>query len=214
MCGGGDRVWIWGQKELSKQSSSKAGALAHRKATAGLLYANVVFFQFRGARIPESCIADAENQPAVLFIKKLKKMTTVNLNNLELNEFIARDDSTQHCLATFPLVGAHGSKKIATVYFELLPGECLGSHIDSAEELLVILSGDVEITIGGETAQASASTVALVPEQVPHDIRNIGTSKVRVLGVFGGVNHIVATFENIWLPTQSRIVNTAELFEA
>src|SRR5690606_39870335 len=96
VCGGGDRVWIWGQKELSKQSSSKAGALAHRKATAGLLYANVVFFQFRGARIPESCIADAENQPAVLFIKKLKKMTTVNLNNLELNEFIARDDSTQH----------------------------------------------------------------------------------------------------------------------
>src|SRR5690606_38081159 len=73
VCGGGDRVWIWGQKELSKQSSSKAGALAHRKATAGLLYANVVFFQFRGARIPESCIADAENQPAVLFIKKLKK---------------------------------------------------------------------------------------------------------------------------------------------
>ena len=146
--------------------------------------------------------------------KNLKKMTTVNLNNLELNEFIARDDSTQHCLATFPLVGAHGSKKIATVYFELLPGERLGSHIDSAEELLVILSGDVEITIGGETAQASASTVALVPEQVPHDIRNIGTSKVRVLGVFGGVNHIVATFENIWLPTHSRIVNTAEIFEA
>lgn len=141
-------------------------------------------------------------------------MTTVNLNDLELNEFIARDDSAQHCLATFPLVGAHGSKKIATVYFELLPGERLGSHTDSAEELLVVLSGDVEITVGDEKAQAAPATVTLVPERVHHDIRNIGNDKARVLGVFGGANHIVATFEKVWLPTHSRIVNTAELFEA
>ncbi|HEY8513475.1 MAG TPA: cupin domain-containing protein [Cyclobacteriaceae bacterium] len=141
-------------------------------------------------------------------------MTTVNLNELELNEFTARDDSAQHCLATFPLVGAHGSKKLATVYFELQPGERLGSHIDSAEELLVVISGDVEITVGKETVEASAETIALVPEGVPHDIRNIGASRARVLGVFGGANHIIATFENVWLPTHSRIVNTAELFEA
>ena len=141
-------------------------------------------------------------------------MTTVNLNDLELNEFTGRDDNAQHCFATFPLVGAHGSKKIATVYFELLPGERLGSHIDSAEELLVILSGDVEIIVGDEKTQAAGGIVALVPERAPHDIRNIGTTKARVLGVFGGANHIISTFDNVCLPTQSRIVNTAELFEA
>lgn len=141
-------------------------------------------------------------------------MTTVNLSELELNEFIAKDDATQHCFATFPLVGVHGSKKIATVYFELQPGERLGSHTDSAEELLIVLAGDVEVTVGDETSTVSPNTVALVPELVPHDIKNVGTDKARVLGVFGGVNHIVATFKKEWLPTNSRVVDTAELFKS
>jgi quercetin dioxygenase-like cupin family protein len=139
-------------------------------------------------------------------------MTTVNLNELELNEFTAKEDALQHCLATFPLVGAHGSEKIATVYFELLPGENLGTHTDSAEELLVVLSGDVEITVNGEKELASDSSIALVPKLAPHDIRNRGTRKARVLGVFGGTNHIVATFENEWLPANSNVVDTALLF--
>jgi len=48
-------------------------------------------------------------------------MTTVNLNELELNEFRGKQDKNQHCLAT--------------VYFELQPGDHLGRHTDSAEEL-------------------------------------------------------------------------------
>lgn len=141
-------------------------------------------------------------------------MTTVNLNELELNEFTAKDDATQHCLATFPLVGAHGSEKIATVYVELLPGENLGTHTDSAEELLVVLCGDVEITVNGEKDVISENSIALVPKMAPHDIRNCGNRKARILGVFGGTNHIVATFENEWLPTHSKVVDTALLFEA
>lgn len=141
-------------------------------------------------------------------------MTTVNLDELELNEFTAKEDATQHCRATFPLVGAHGSEKIATVYFELEPGERLGTHTDSAEELLVVLSGNVEVTVGDETSVASPNTVALVPELVPHDIKNVGASRARVLGVFGGANHIVATFDKEWLPANSRVVSTALLFES
>src|SRR5690606_41315464 len=94
--GGGEWVGECVKNELSVPRSWIAGAHDQHKANASLVNANVVYFQFRGERNPESCIADDENQPAVLFIKKLKKMTTVNLNNLELNEFIARDDSTQH----------------------------------------------------------------------------------------------------------------------
>ena len=141
-------------------------------------------------------------------------MTTVNLNELELNEFTAKEDATQHCLATFPLVGAHGSEEIATVFVELLPGEKLGRHIDSAEELLIVLSGEVEVTVGDETTVVSRHAIALVPKLVPHDVRNIGTEKAKILGVFGGTNHIVATFDKEWLPTHSRTVDTALLFEA
>jgi len=140
-------------------------------------------------------------------------MTTVNLNELELNEFTGKVDSTQHVKATFPLVGAHGSKQLATVYFEIEPGDYLGRHTDSAEELLIILEGKVEATIGKETEQANAGSLLLVPEMVPHDVKNIGTTKARVLGVFRGTNNIVATFDPEWLPVESNVVDTALLFE-
>lgn len=136
-------------------------------------------------------------------------MTTVNLKNLELNEFIAKNDPNQHCRATFPLLGAHGTRKSATVYFELAPGDKLGRHTDSAEELLLILEGEVEVTVGEEKGTASAGTLALVPEMVPHDIRNTGSSPARIIGFFGGANNIVATFDQVWLPAESNVVDTS-----
>jgi hypothetical protein len=42
-------------------------------------------------------------------------MLTVNLNELEFNVFKGKHDQKQQCLATFPIVGAHGSKALATV---------------------------------------------------------------------------------------------------
>jgi len=140
-------------------------------------------------------------------------MTTVNLNDLALNEFIAKNDENQHCKATFPLVGAHGSKNLATVYFEIAPGDHLGMHTDSAEELLIILEGTVEATVDGEKKNAEKGSLILIPEMVLHDVKNTGTSVAKVLGVFGGANHIIATFEKQWLPAESNVVNTALLFE-
>ncbi|MER3374937.1 MAG: cupin domain-containing protein [Allomuricauda sp.] len=139
-------------------------------------------------------------------------MTTVNVTEIELNEFIGKEDKEQHCKATFPLVGAHGSKKLATVYFELEPGDHLGRHTDSAEELLVILDGQVEALVGTEKQKAGKGALVLIPEMVPHDLKNIGETTAKVLGVFGGANNIVATFDNEMLPTESNVVDTSLLF--
>jgi quercetin dioxygenase-like cupin family protein len=140
-------------------------------------------------------------------------MTTVNVNQLELNEFIGALDPKQHCKATFPLVGAHGSKELATVYFEIEPGDNLGMHTDSAEELLVILEGKAEATVGGEKKEATKGGLVLIPEMEPHNIRNVGASTLKVLGVFGGANNIVATFEQAMLPSEANVVDTALLFK-
>ena len=139
-------------------------------------------------------------------------MTTVNVTEIELNEFVGKEDKNQHCKATFPLIGAHGSKKLATVYFELEPGDHLGRHTDSAEELLVILDGTVEALVGTEKQKAEKGALVLVPEMVPHDLKNIGATTAKVLGVFGGANNIVATFDNEMLPTESNVVDTSLLF--
>lgn len=138
-------------------------------------------------------------------------MTTVNLNHIDLNEFIGKEDKKQHCKATFPLIGAHGSRDLATVYFELEPGDNLGMHTDSAEELLVILDGELRAIIGQEQSTVSKHSIALVPKMVAHDLINTGHETARVLGVFGGVNNIIATFEKEMLPTNSNIVDTSLL---
>jgi quercetin dioxygenase-like cupin family protein len=138
-------------------------------------------------------------------------MTTVNLKQLELNEFIGKENPRQHCKATFPMLGAHGTKKSATVYIELAPGDHLGRHTDSAEELLLILEGDVEVSVGEENGPASRGTIALVPEMVPHDIKNTGNTTARIIGFFGGANNIVATFDQSWLPMDSNTVDTAQV---
>ncbi|MBR9998201.1 MAG: cupin domain-containing protein [Cyclobacteriaceae bacterium] len=136
-------------------------------------------------------------------------MTTVNLNELELNEFIGKTNSNQHCKATFPMLGAHGTKKSATVYIELAPGDHLGRHRDNAEELLLILDGNVEVSVGDEISPAGKGTIALVPEMVPHDIKNTGNTPAKIIGFFGGANNIVATFDQAWLPLDSNTVDTA-----
>lgn len=138
-------------------------------------------------------------------------MNKVNLNKLELTEFTGKNDPGQHCHATFPLFGAHGTEATATVYFELEPGDTLGRHTDTAEELLLVLEGDVEAEIGGETEKLAEGEIAHVPRMVPHNMTNTGTGRARILGIFGGANHIVATFEKTWLPTDSNTVDTSLL---
>ena len=138
-------------------------------------------------------------------------MTTVDLNTIELTEFIGKVNQKQHCKATFPLFAAHGANDLATVFFELAPGDNLGMHTDSAEELLIVLEGDVMAKVGDEVSKASKGSLVLVPRMQPHDVVNYGNKTARVLGVFGGANNIVATFENEWLPTHSNVVDTAQL---
>lgn len=138
-------------------------------------------------------------------------MITADLNQLELNEFTAPAKPGQRCKAAFPMLGAHGTESSATVYVELDPKEELGAHTDSAEEILLILQGAVEATVGREKQLATKGQLVLVPKMVPHNVKNVGTEPARFIGFFGGANHIVATFDEVWSPTGSNTVDTSAM---
>ncbi len=138
-------------------------------------------------------------------------MITTNLNEVELTEFSVQQNPGQRCKATFPLFAAHGTKESATVYFELYPGDFLGTHTDSAEELLYIVDGDVEITVGNEIGRLSKGHLAVVPKLIPHSVKNIGSNTAKVLGFFGGANNVVSIFEEIWQPIESNMVDTSKM---
>ena len=121
-------------------------------------------------------------------------MHHVDLDSLDFIERTSELDPTIRVRVAFPHSSAVGTASTATVYFELEPGAHLGRHTDSAEELLLVLEGQCEATVGDESAPASAGAVVTVPAMEPHDIRNVGHGPLRVLGFFSA-STVVATFD-------------------
>ena len=138
-------------------------------------------------------------------------MITADLNSIELTEFTAKSRQGQGVRAAFPLYAPNGTKDSAAVYFELAPGDELGRHTDSAEEMLLIVEGEVEGTVGKETGRLSKGQLVVVPKMVPHNFKNVGRQTAKVIGFFGGANNIVATFDEVWMPIDSNIIDTSKM---
>ena len=93
----------------------------------------------------------------------------------------------------FPTHSHTGAAASATVWMELGPDGVVPEHTDSAEELLYVVCGEVEASVGDETGTLREGQLAVVPAMAPHSLRNIGRGDVRVLGFFAG-STIVSTF--------------------
>jgi quercetin dioxygenase-like cupin family protein len=121
-------------------------------------------------------------------------MYTVRLSELEMPEAGYENDPTMRVKADFPFSAATGTKNTAVVYFEVEPGHRLGTHTDSAEEILLILQGEAEATVGDESGRVSAGEMAVVPAMVPHALRNVGDETLRVVGFFSS-STVMSTFD-------------------
>ncbi|CAN5193712.1 hypothetical protein BH20ACT13_BH20ACT13_18450 [soil metagenome] len=126
-------------------------------------------------------------------------MQQVDLNSFPLMDVESALDPSRRVRVGFPHHSQVGNASTATVYFELDPGTHVGLHQDSSEELLLILEGEGEATVGKETAVAQAGAVLTVPALEPHDIRNVGRGILRVLGFFSA-STLVATFDEPFAP--------------
>ena len=120
-------------------------------------------------------------------------MNTVDLASMELIEGWFAADETVHFRANFALVGGNGAEQSSLVYVELEPGKALGEHMDSPEETLLVLDGDVEMQIGQDRVRARRGQLAVVPPMIPHSVRNVGRGTARVVGFFPSPG-VVATF--------------------
>ena len=128
-------------------------------------------------------------------------MITIDLDRFDLPE-AARGGGTIR--VGFPFHSAAGAASSAAVLFELDPGSALGTHTDSAEEVLLVLAGVGEADVGDEREQLRAGQLAVVPAMAPHGIRNVGDTTLRVLGFFSS-STVVATFEEPLRPEGERV---------
>jgi quercetin dioxygenase-like cupin family protein len=134
-------------------------------------------------------------------------MLAVQLAERDLVDISSETDETRRIRVDFPISSVAGAASTAVVYFELEPGEHTGMHTDSAEEIVLILSGKVEAIVGDERGELSAGGLGLVPALVPHDVRNIGEETVRVVGFFSS-GIVFSVFDDPLMPAGKRVVGT------
>ena len=77
----------------------------------------------------------------------------------------------------------------------------------STEEIVVVLDGTVEATVGEERGELSAGGAVLIPTMVPHSVRNTGSTRARCIGFFGAAG-VVSTFEDTVLPMGTNVLST------
>lgn len=94
-------------------------------------------------------------------------------------------------LGTTPEGGARAS---STSLLEVDPGCALPRHTDSAEEVVVVVQGTAEVEVDGERATVEAGGVALVPEDVPHQVANAGDELLRFVAVYASTD-VVTRYE-------------------
>ena len=145
-------------------------------------------------------------------MERRDRVIAERIDQLELAEVWYEDDPTMRLRVNFPFFLGTGTKSTAVVYFEIEPGHRLGSHTDSAEEILLVLEGEAEVSLGDERGRLSAGEMALVPAMVPHGMRNAGEETVRVVGFFSS-NVVVSTFDQPMMPFGQRVVGTPPVLE-
>ena len=132
-------------------------------------------------------------------------MQTASTPGLELNEIRQDIDPRQRVRVAFPISRLTGAEHTAVVYFEVAPGDRLGTHTDSAEEILYIVAGEGEAEVGDERGRVRAGDLAVVPAMAPHGIVNTGDEPLKVVGFFCE-SEITSTFEAPLEPIGQAIV--------
>jgi quercetin dioxygenase-like cupin family protein len=141
----------------------------------------------------------------------MPSMLKINLEALEkMTIYGADDDPNRRVTGSFALYSAAGTKSGSVVYFELESGRELGTHTDSAEEIVYIVDGTLEVTTGKEKNKISRGELGVVPVMEPHNFRNVGSNTAKVVGFFSSPN-IVSTFEKVFLPPNIKEFDTTKL---
>jgi quercetin dioxygenase-like cupin family protein len=126
-------------------------------------------------------------------------LLAVRLGELGLTEYWCEADPTLRGRLSLPMHTGNGAASSAVIYFEHEPGEHHGRHTDSAEEVVLVLDGEAEVTAGDESMRLTAGGMALVPAVLPHDIRNVGQDRLRVVGFFSSAA-VISHFDEVLAP--------------
>jgi quercetin dioxygenase-like cupin family protein len=136
-------------------------------------------------------------------------MKVVRLAEVDLSSTWSEADPSIRNRVAYPVYWATGAASSALVVFELDPGHRLGRHMHSAEELVVVIRGTVEVEVEGERLRVSPPVAALAPAMVPHDVHNVGEDVAFCVGFFSSAA-VMTLYEDKMEPAGSRASGTPQ----
>ncbi len=127
----------------------------------------------------------------------------VDASELELSDAWIEGDQRARWRSAAGHSEKQGATKTGTSLLEVPAGCRLPRHTDSAEEVVVVIDGTAEIELGGERARVGAGGVALIPEDLPHEVSNVGEGTLRFMAVYASTD-VVTTYEQEVQPDGGR----------
>ncbi|MBS4214750.1 cupin domain-containing protein [Neobacillus rhizophilus] len=138
-------------------------------------------------------------------------MKTANVKKLPLLDLWYDSDNKKRWKANlpftpkFPLWSGIQTEQSSVVYFELEPGCKLGEHYESSEEILFVISGDVDVVVGDERFEVSDGELLVIPPSTPHFVQNKGEQVAKFLGFFAD-SESYSTFSEDVSPVGSKVL--------
>jgi quercetin dioxygenase-like cupin family protein len=131
----------------------------------------------------------------------------VQLADVHLDAMWSEADPALRSRSAYVTHWAAGSRSSAAVFFELEPGAHFGRHRHTAEETIIVMEGEVEVTVGDETVRLAGPAIAVAPALVRHDIRCVGPTGARCAGVWSSAS-VVSLWDDVLQPAGSRRAGT------
>ncbi|NIR49144.1 cupin domain-containing protein [candidate division KSB1 bacterium] len=82
------------------------------------------------------------------------------------------------------------------------PGTGVSVHVhDNEDELVYVVEGEIEVTLGDQSMKATKGVMALLPRGIPHGYTNVGDTPSRVLDVIlpGKFDNYFVKMHNLYL---------------
>jgi mannose-6-phosphate isomerase-like protein (cupin superfamily) len=95
-----------------------------------------------------------------------------------------------------------------TIYFAIPAGERLGNHVDTAEEVQLVLSGSGELVLEDGRKPIKQGDVFTLPEGTAHDLHNTGSEDLRVIAFFSKPQVEQHWTVETWPPDGSKVTGS------
>jgi quercetin dioxygenase-like cupin family protein len=121
-------------------------------------------------------------------------MITATLGDHPMNELWLESDPERKFLAGWSLYWNTGNQDSCALLTFMEPDGKIPMHSDSAEEIILVLEGEIEAWLEGEEpVRLTPGMMAVMPALVVHGMHNVGTTRSKVVG-FMAANTILTHF--------------------